>query len=171
MDSVLHTIMKPGELSLLSIDGISHQIISSLFTYKQDKLGTENDCKVVLNHLIRKFSEPLSRDGNQEVYFSKLINDDVKVIKEHLFPVNEVMKKLLKLELSSTKKELAAYVKELLSTSLVIVNITKEEDDMLNLCGYQQSMPTEYHEQNHELFDDKWARYKMAGIFSNIEIK
>ncbi|WP_041713489.1 hypothetical protein [Paraglaciecola sp. T6c] len=102
----------------LSTDGISHQIVSSLMTYRKDKFGTVNDCKVVLNHLIRKFSEPLAKEGLQQFYRSK--------------------------------------------------NITEAEDQALNAHGYQRNMPQEYFDANHSLHNDAWARYKSAGIYSNI---
>ena len=62
----------------LSTEGISHQIVSSLVTYNINGFGTVNDCKVVINHLIRKFSEPLDKEGKQIVYSSRLIVIDKK---------------------------------------------------------------------------------------------
>lgn len=152
----------------LSTEGISHQIVSSLITYRKDKLGTVNDCKVELNHLIRKFSEPLAKEGLQQFYRSKNITENSSVIKEHLLPVNEIMNHLLSLNLDISKTDLAKEISQYLTKSLVIVFITEAEDQALNAHGYQRNMPQEYFDTNHSLHSDSWARYKSAGIYSNI---
>ena len=152
----------------LSTDGISHQIVSSLLTYRKDKLGTINDCKVVINHLIRKFSEPLAKEGLQQFYRSKNITENSRVIKEHLLPVHEIMNHLLSLNLDISKTDLAKEISQYLTKSLVIVSITEAEDETLNAHGYQRKMPLEYFDANHSLHSDAWARYKSAGIYSNI---
>lgn len=109
----------------LSTDGISHQIVSSLMTYRKDKFGTVNDCKVAINHLIRKFSEPLAKEGLQQFYRSKNITENSSVIKEHLLPVNEIMNHLLSLNLDISKTDLAKEISQYLTKSLVIVFITE----------------------------------------------
>ena len=152
----------------LSTQGIAHQIVSSLITYRKDNLGTINDCKVVLNHLIRKFSEPLEKEGKQRYYRSKNLIENCKVIKEHLFPVNEIMSHLLSIEMNTSKSVLSDNVARYLQDALVIVYVTEAEDQALNDFGYQRKMPKEYLEHEHPLFNDIWARYKSAGIYRNI---
>lgn len=152
----------------LSTQGVSHQIVSSLVTYRKDKLGTVNDCKVVINHLVRKFSEPLAKEGLQQFYRSKNITVNSRVIKEHLLPVNEIMNHLLAINLDMTKTDLAKDITQYLTSALVIVYVTEAEDRALNVRGYQRNMPQEYFDQNSSLYSDAWARYKLAGIYNNI---
>jgi len=152
----------------LTTDGISHQIVSSLVTYKVDKLGTLNDCKVVMNHLIRKFSEPLSKEELQQTYYSKELRKDTGFVKEHLVPVNEIMCYLLQIDLYDPKNIIAKNVKKYLSNALILVYITKDEDNILNSCGFQRKMPQEYFDKQSNLFNDTWARYKRSGIYNNI---
>ncbi|MFQ3250168.1 MAG: hypothetical protein ACI9O6_001992 [Glaciecola sp.] len=52
----------------LSTIAIAHQIVSSLYTYRKESIETINGCKVVFNHLISKFSEPLSKECLQKRY-------------------------------------------------------------------------------------------------------
>ncbi len=154
----------------LSTTGICHQIVSSLKTFRFEGHGTVNDCKVVLNHLIRKFSEPLQKEGRQQVYYSKNVSSSTKKIKEHLIPVNEIMNYFLRMDLNSTKDKLVHHIDTYLQNALVIVFVTEEEDLILNQSGFQRSMPLEYINPESHLFQDKWARYKSADIFSNIII-
>ncbi|WP_323846327.1 hypothetical protein [Microbulbifer magnicolonia] len=153
----------------LSTLGICHQIIASIRTFKLDRLGTVNDCKVVINHLVRKFSEPLMREGRQIVYCSRSLADGEKAIKEHLFPVNEVMNYLLALDVSGDRDKLAASIRDYLAEALVIVKVTPEEDQKLNACGLQRAMPAAYSDPSSPLYRDPWARYKCAGIFASID--
>ena len=80
----------------LTTDGIVCQMISALKTYKLQQYGssTVNDCQVVLNHLIRKYSEPLKRDKKQIIYYSKgskSLKHGEKKIREHVIPVKTIM--------------------------------------------------------------------------------
>ena len=152
----------------LSTEGVAHQIASALRTYKIDKLGTVNDCKVVINHLIRCFSEPLTKEGLQKQYYSKKITRDTITIREHVLPVKEIMNYFLELDLKHTELDLAILIQEYLIASLIIVDITKEEDSLLNECGYQQKMPEKYYDNTNLLYKDIWARYKCANIYNNI---
>lgn len=153
----------------LTTSGISAQILSSLSTYKTGKHGTINDCKVVINHLIRKFSEPLSKEGKQAIFYSKLLKDyNGKIIAEHLLPVKEIMTDLLNLREVSISSGNIEKMEGYLSEALVIVRITQSEDDTLNSKGFQQAMPFGYRENGHIFFKDIWSRYKAAGIYENI---
>ena len=152
----------------LTTKGISYQIVSAISTYKNDGLGTVNDCKVVINHLIRKYSEPLGKEGNQKVYRSSELRDQDKVIKDHLIPVKEIMHHLLEECDISDKRLFSEHVNSFLTKSLMLVLITKEEDLLLSSNGYQQKMPVEYRDPNSKLYGDIWSRYKCAGIYGNI---
>ena len=154
----------------LSTEGISHQIASSLITFKIKKLGTINDCKVVINHLIRKFGEPLEKEGLQKTYYSKNISSNTKIIKDHLFPVNKIMDHFLALELSNPLLELSKDIKKYLYQNLIIVHLTEAEHAILNSKGYQKNMPDEYDDPDSKFYNDIWARYKCSEIYENIII-
>jgi len=154
----------------LSTTGIAHQILSALITY-QNNYGTINDCKVVLNHLIRKFSEPLKKENRQKSYNSKMLKSSSKVVEEHLVPVNIIMNYFLELNSEiklNHNKETVERIEDYLEETLTIVFITKKEDMQLNKVGLQKQMPSEYYEVDNILFNDKWARYIKADIFKNI---
>ncbi len=150
--------------------GICAQILSSIETYRSTDFCTVNDCKVVINHLIRKFSEPLSRSGDQICYSSHAANGaiDVETVREHLVPVSEIMDILLAWESLEVTDARIEEVDKLLAKMLVIVTISKDEDAALNSSGYQRKMPPGYYDPEDRLFEDVWARYKAAGIFGNI---
>lgn len=155
-----------GNKMPLSTTGICHHIVSSLKTYRQHNLGTCNDCKVVLNHLIRKLSEPLERNGRQKIFYSEDAQNSSDVVKEHLVPVNVIMKELLSIDLSLNN--LTEHIENYLERSLTIVIITRKEDELLNKSGLQRSMPECYFDNQSDLYLDRWARYKCTGIYDKI---
>ena len=156
----------------LSSLGIVYQIISSIKTYKIDNCGTVNDCKVVINHLIRKFSEPLEKENLQKKYYSRSLNENSKVIKEHLLPVNHIMNYLLKdIDININRERLVEEILSYLNNALIIVYITEQEDNELNKAGVQRKMPQEFDDIHSPLYNDIWARYKVSNIFKNIIIK
>lgn len=71
----------------LTTDGIVCQMISALKTYKLQQYGssTVNDCQVVLNHLIRKYSEP-SKTKIYDSKASKELKHGQKKLESMLFP-------------------------------------------------------------------------------------
>ena len=159
-----------GESMPLTRRGICGQILSSVETFRSTDLCSKNDCQVVVNHLIRKFSEPLRREGKQRQFSSKTATiTGEPTVKDHLVPVKEIMAKILAWEsmaLSDTNvHKLDAFLVEM----LVLVTITKDEDAQLNAAGLQQKMPGGYHDPEHEYFNDIWARYRAAGIYGNID--
>ena len=154
----------------LTTIGIAHQIVSSVKTYKVEKLGSVNDCKLVVNHLIRKFSEPLSKSDKHKVYRSKSAFHPEKTLKEHLLPVNEIMNHLIEMDFTRNHLELALEIERYLTEALVIVVITDRENQKLNACGLQKNMPLSYRDPKSTLYADPWARYKHVEIYLEIEI-
>jgi len=51
----------------------------------------------------------------------------------------------------------------------ITATVTREEDQRLDKLGLKSKMPAQFHDYTHELFDDPFARYKIAGIFENLE--
>lgn len=152
----------------LTTTGICIQILSSISTYRRERdRCSENDCKVVLNVLIRKFSEPLAKQGRQRVYVSPSAKTYVgKTFKDHVFPVGEIMSQLLALPddaLAPTDANVAR-LDAMLADMLVLVTITDIENAALNAAGCQRRMPKAWSDPGHQHFQDPWARYKAVGI-------
>jgi hypothetical protein len=151
----------------LTVEGISCHIASSLITFNYEGIGTINDYKVSVNHLVRVFSEPLKKSGLQKIYKSEQVIEGVKCVNEHLIPADVIVTELLRLNCNEGKKKLANAVKKYLIDTIVIVLVTDEEDKMLT-PKYKSKMPDEYYEEGNSLFKDRWARYKKVGIYENI---
>lgn len=150
----------------LTTDGIVCQMISALKTYKLQQYGssTVNDCQVVLNHLIRKYSEP----SKTKIYDSKELNPGQRNVREHAIPVKVIMQYLLGLSITISDEDLKETIKEYLNKNLIIVRLTPAEDKLLTKAGVSDSMPQGYSDPTHEYDQDIWSRYKLAGIYENI---
>lgn len=147
----------------LTTDGIAAHILGALDTHKR-RFGTANDCKVVVNHLIRKFSEPLAKaqrlQQGRSVAVARGETDNTVV--DHAVPVIVILDQLLQLkeeQLALTPPNIQ-FVTEFLAKSLILVEITSLEDKRLSEKGLQRRMP--------ELWDlnsgDPLARYEAANI-------
>jgi len=154
----------------LSTNGISAQILSSIAAYRSHgQYCTENDCKVVLNHLLRKFSEPLARTDNQQYFHStQTVGYGGRVVIDHVIPIREIMHRLLRLENIDVTTANVSKLSEMLTESLILCEITEEEEDCLNENGLQQNMPAGWTVSGHEYEEDIWARYLEIGIHQNI---
>lgn len=153
----------------LTRQGICAQILSSVETYRSTDFCTKNDCQVVVNNLIHVFSHPLRKDGDQVEYSSRTAAiTQGPTVNDHLVPVKEIMAKVLDWEATELTTTNIGGLDTLLTGMLVLVTITREEDAQLNAAGFQQKMPSGYHEAGHEYFEDIWARYKTAGIYEDI---
>jgi hypothetical protein len=153
----------------LTTQGIAIQILSSIGAYKQHGLRcTTNDCKVVINHLIRKYSEPLSREAsvNRRVSIAVANGTDDDTVEDHAVPVIVLVEKLLESSeerLSVNDKNLQR-VQDFLSQSLLLVEITRDEDRLLSEKGFQRRMPAGWSCHGDQLFGDPLARYRAAEI-------
>lgn len=152
----------------LTTTGICIQILSSISTYRRERdRCSENDCKVVLNLLIRKFSEPLAKQGRQRAYISPRAKTYTgRTFKDHVFPVGEIMSQLLALPddaLVPTDANVAK-LDGLLAEMLILVTITDAENAALNAAGCQRRMPKAWSDHGHEHYQHPWARYRAIGI-------
>jgi len=153
----------------LTTDGIQIQILSSIHTYRsnRDKCST-NDCKVVVSHLIRKYSEPLHRAGRVQrrashVVMSGEIDD---TIEDHAVPVIVLVEDLLGWDIDNLHsmedgmRRLQAYLEQ----SLLLVEITRQEDALLSASGFQRRMPAGWSIEGDALYRNPLARYIACGI-------
>lgn len=155
----------------LTTTGIAIQILSSIRAFRENPSRcTVNDCKVVVNHLIRKFSEPLGRDGEAAVKKSKSVFMDKEgssnIIREHAVPVIVLLEELLELDEKSlvASEENVEWIEKFLRESLLLVEVTREEDRQLSRKGFQRDMPDGWRDETNNLYRDPLARYKECGI-------
>ena len=81
------------------------------------------------------------------------------VKKEHVVPLKVIRDGLMKLKSKSLLD-----IEEYLTENVIFATISKSEDQKLIDAGVNDKMPGEFYDPTHELFGDKWARYKVAGI-------
>lgn len=131
----------------LTTDGIAAHILGALHTHKRG-FGTTNDCKVVVNHLIRKFSEPLTKQQLLQLKRSLAVaNGDIdNTVVDHAVPVIVILDQLLQLEVKQLKitQRNIKFVTKLLVKSLILVEITRDEDTKLSAAGLQRRMPASW---------------------------
>jgi len=127
-----------------------------------------NDCKVVVNHLIRKFSEPLGRTGEGEIRKSKMVlaGGGGNTVRDHAVPVIVLLEQLLLWPDSSLEvsPENVSNLERFLRDSLLIVEVTRDEDRVLSNLGFQRDMPDGWSTEGHALHGNPLARYIAGGI-------
>jgi hypothetical protein len=126
---------------------------------------SQNDCKVVLNHLVRKFSEPLSRAGRQKYYRSRAAEHYVgKKRIDHVVPVKVITESILAVKDVDIASTSIAQLQEMLEEQIILCEIMASEDRMLVPHG----MPQGWDVVGHRLYGDPWARYKVAGLYDKV---
>ena len=117
----------------LTTRGIAIQVLASIRAHRDHAEDcTVNDCKVVVNHLIRKFSEPLGRAGEAQAKMSESVRAGASgnTVRDHAVPVIVLLEELLTLEPErlAISDENIDYVEDFLRRSLYVVEITDAED-------------------------------------------
>lgn len=153
----------------LTTKGIAIQVLASIGAYRaNDQVCTVNDCKVVVNHLIRKFSEPLGRTGKAQLGKSMKVQEGAggKTVRDHAVPVIVLVEELLKLDQDklSISDENIKHVEDFLTRSIYVVNITVGQDRLLCSDGYRQRMPEHWSSDGHFLGCNPFVRYEECGI-------
>jgi len=82
------------------------------------------------------------------------------VRKEHIIPLKIITSELFKLGTKATLEE----IENVIDGWLMFAIIPKEEDRKLNKAGLNSKMSDEFYDKEHELYGDKFSRYKVAGI-------
>ncbi|MCL2912277.1 hypothetical protein L2725_00525 [Shewanella corallii] len=91
-----------------------------------------------------------------------LESDKKQLVKEHVVPLKVIVEKLIALsaDKAPSLEEIAACIDE----NLIFATITKEEDKRLRDAKLNSRMPDGYYQAGHSLFNDKFARYRVANI-------
>ncbi|WP_339627092.1 hypothetical protein [uncultured Winogradskyella sp.] len=124
--------------------------IDQYFCYKNNyitKSGKANWSKIPWN-------EYVSIEAN------KTRDKKLVVEKEHIVPLKVIETKLLELGNKATIES----IKIVLDKYVKFATITKIEDKILNDKGLKSKMPNEFYDSEHELYEDLFARYKIAKI-------
>ena len=149
-----------------------------IFKLQEANLLRSPDSKNLLKFIIRKFSETSSYHCSAQ-FRSFQVKEKTKNINnkslyhsycsknfkhEHIVPCQALYEILIDKKFSSPGEIL-----DWLSPLSIRATITIEEDNILNKAGYKSIMPREFFDENHELYNDPFARYKKTGIFSNLK--
>ena len=84
------------------------------------------------------------------------------VVKEHVVPLKVIVSKLK--ELADNNQTSLEKIANCIDKYLIFATITKSEDDLLRKAKLNSKMPVGFYEKGHELFEDKFVRYKVANI-------
>lgn len=155
----------------LSQPGISVQILSSLAVHRAHRgtYCTDNDCIVVLNRLLRAFTEVPGGRRRQAMFRSRrLDNYGGDPANDHVVPIREIITRLFHLDSVEIHQTNIDALVRMLRESLVICSITSEENTKLTLAGLRQKMPFGWGVLGHPYESDAWARYKHVGIHQDI---
>jgi hypothetical protein len=151
----------------LTTPGIAIQILASIRAYRTHReLCSTNDCKVIVNILVRKFSEPLQRRKQQKSLMSRRVAAGEKSTGDHAVPVDVLVEQMLKLEDGQLEisdiniRNLEGFLTE----SLLLVAITPDENRRLCGHGLRSCMPKGWSEPGNPLYGDPLARFREAGI-------
>lgn len=143
--------------------GLAIQMLSSTASFRRHHPGALNDCKVVLNHLVRKFTEPLQRVNEQNWAWTAEAERSERLEEDHAVPadviVSEHILSLPDVALTPTDVNVSRLI-TLLRTQLILVLVTPSQHRQLP----QSFMPAAYYAAGGPLFHDPLARYKNAGV-------
>lgn len=152
----------------ITTTGIVYQLLGSLTTFRSYPGQTVNDCKVVINRLLRAFDEPLRKA--RLPYESVAWQDGPRqeTVEDHVVPVKVIMDWLL--AQSQTIQNVAvtannvSSIEQMLRNNLVITKLTPDEDKSLRDLRLHDRMPTEDWVPSQTLITPPFARYEAAEI-------
>lgn len=79
---------------------------------------------------------------------------------EHMVPVGEIVDMIIR-EPNITED----FIVKTLRRNCLRATIHRDEDEILNKCGFAKKMPASYWTADSEYFGDPLARYKEAGLY------
>ncbi|MBU2945815.1 hypothetical protein [Zobellia uliginosa] len=148
--------------------------IITIIELKHIKIELENSRSHHIRHFIDQYycykNNYVTKTGNpawNKIFWSGLVSLEAakevnrkQVVKEHVVPVKVITQMLQNLGLSPSLSEIG----KVLDDWLLFATITKNENKELNDLGLSQKMPTQFYDSHNVLYQDKFARYKLAGI-------
>jgi len=146
----------------LTSDGMATHIAGAIQLMRRG-IGTRNDCKLVVAHILRQYQNRLIADALEVPYTpdarqAEADGDEIEL--EHAIPVGCIMNVLFHHAAGDTLQELAAQVTTLLENNTILAYVTPEEHAKLNK-QLQSSMPDGF---DTYPWRDVWARYAFAGV-------
>jgi len=133
--------------------------VDQWFCYKHGHItkgGTASWGKIIFNEYVSEGVSKLLENHTRVELLNMKGKNKLIVEKEHIIPLHRITKKLIELPTNPSIEEIEAVLEE----NVKYATITKEEDKLL----IKQDMPSEYFDSRHELFNDSFSRYKIAGI-------
>lgn len=156
----------------LSLSGIAAQIVNSVTLYKKHKIGTRNDCQLVVNFLIRHYHNRLLSERKAKIRQTEnaklAIALGEKVYREHAIPVACIMAALID-DPRILDPELVAVlpsVEMFLLESAKLVLVSEKEAMQLKSAKLDHSMPV-----GHETppWDEPFVRYRITRLSKIID--
>jgi hypothetical protein len=143
---------------------VSHlrHFVDQWFCYKHGHITKGNKAtwgKIVFNEYVSEGVLELLEKYTETDLLNMKGKNKLIVEKEHIIPLYQISKKLLRLPANPSIEQIEA----ILEDTVKYATITKKEDKIL----LKKDMPSEYFDSTHELFNDSFARYKSAGIKIN----
>lgn len=146
----------------LTLEGMSAHIANAMLLYRGG-LGTRNDCKLTIAHLLRQYQARLVADALEVPYTpaarrADLVGEPTEL--EHAIPVGCLMNVLFEYAHGTTVQELAFTATALVNQNTILSRVTPAEHALLNKqC--QSSMPLGFATYP---WQNVWARYVHAGV-------
>ena len=135
-------------------------------------LTTDEATNELLDRAVRFFGDNLADESElrghfyySELVLDRAVNPKQKCVQDHALPVRDTIQLLKNLppeRLDPTPDNIERLLEQLIPLSL-IVQITKDEDDALDMMGLKMCMPSGFYQPGSPLYGDVFARYKHVG--------
>jgi hypothetical protein len=144
------------------LHGLAHHIANAILLKKKLDVGTANDLKHVIGHLIRAYQARYIRQNGRTILATAAAYDAAQkgetYLTEHAIPIHAIMGAIFHSISDHDLAGAAQVVRDVIEQSTFLAYVTRTEDAKLNK-SYPDVMP--------EKFDkypwlDPWARYRMT---------
>jgi hypothetical protein len=158
------TSMNEKSYEGLTYKGMALHIANAIALHRR-RVGTKNDCKLVVAHLIRTYQSRLIGDGQLPVRYTEaarsaeLAGDPIEL--EHAVPVGCLMNVLFHHLPVDDIMSAGEEVSRLVCENSILAYVTPEEHLRLNQMKLSSSMPAGF---DFFPWKDVWARYRVAEI-------
>lgn len=157
----------------LTLDGMRAHIANAIILWNLGKdndnkwRGTQNDCQLVLNWVLRSYHQKMLRDNLYGKIHStqdghKALQNGTGYHLEHAIPVACIMWALFNEVQSRTLPEAIEQVRAVIDNTMKVAYVSHKEHGDLNTV-YSCTMPKDY-EKYPWTGDAVWARYVASGV-------